>query len=101
MNPYDNIIIKFPKNFIERVKAEFPEVPTLHKALDNGKLFLVGKILINIYNLFAKNSIREIKNSQGKKRENEINERFDKAKRYDYLYQEWKIYCFIHKLCLK
>ena len=98
MESYKDAIIDYPEEFIEKAKAEFPEIPTLHKALDNGRLFLVGKIIHNISKLYAKNCTYEIKEyfkNPNYKNTKKIEERYEKAKRYNALYQEWQIYCAI------
>jgi hypothetical protein len=99
MKSYKDDVIDYPKEFIEKAKAEFPKIYTLHKALDNGRLFLVGKIINNISKIHAKNCVYEIKKyskNPNLKNAKKIEERHKKAKRYNDLYQEWQIFCAIY-----
>ena len=113
--PSKDITVRYPKDFIDRVKIEFPNIPKLHRALDNGKLLLVGDILMEKSELCTKLNIQkmekikkfnnaiksgnlqlikkiliDISNTFSSNYRNEINKEFKKAKRFKKLLKDWQ-----------
>ncbi|MDD5749452.1 MAG: hypothetical protein PHO91_01535 [Patescibacteria group bacterium] len=76
----------YPQDFIERVKAEFPDSEKLHQALEAGS-DIVGRYL----NDYMNDSLRpeNIANTLKEGRQQEILEAAEKATRIQELYKEF------------